>query len=191
MKVDDGFCPLLCHWTPPPKVNGNECFHVVYVYVLIKFLLFMIIFILHTTFFFFLCWLYFTFSCNKAIFLYIIIIYFSFTLSPASAPTHPPFRTTWLILIPVITLKFNLFFLENAILNTTSLPSRAFYLHHNYKQLKSFFLPVVITWVSQSSVFCILTLYPSVDCGPFKICNRNLFTYCTFIIWESDFYTFL
>lgn len=71
--------------------------------------------------------------------------------------THLPSKT-WLMLIPVIMLKYNLFSLENAILNTTSLPSRAFYLHYHHKQLKSFFLPIVITGVVQSSAFCILTL---------------------------------
>lgn len=78
-----------------------------------------------------------TFYRNKAILLYGVIIYFLFESKPP--PTDPK---SWLALIPSMTLKLS--FLENAVLNITSLPFRA-YLHHNYKQLKTFLPSVVIT----------------------------------------------
>ena len=125
-----------CHLTPPQKMNGIDYFMIVCIYVSINSFPWSFSFYINT-FCFFLCSLYFFMKQSHTSLQSCYLFIFESKPPPTDAKS-------WLTLIPSITLKFNLSFLENAVLNITSLSFRA-YLHHNYKQLKAFLPSVVIT----------------------------------------------
>ena len=134
----------------------NWLFHAC-LYLCINKLISMVIFLLHNTFYFFLCSLYFFMKQSHTS----LQSCYLFIFESKPPPTDPK---SWLTLIPSITLKFNLSFLENAVLNITSLSFRA-YLHHNYKQLKAFLPSVVIT-----ELFSQKYILPSYSINQRRVC---------------------
>lgn len=77
---------LLCHQTPPPKNEGDECFHGCLCLCISKVSSFHDHF--DSSYFFLPLLALLAFLCSKAVFLCTIIICFSWILGSASVPTH-------------------------------------------------------------------------------------------------------